>query len=1024
MAADFQRVAELFEEARSLDSAQARDALLSRRCVDAPELRTEVEDLLAVHARLEEEDDALGAEAGAAVARSWMESQGEVPAPRIEGYEVGALIGTGGMGAVYEAREVHPPRRVALKVIRPEMATAEGRARFTREVELLARLQHPGIVPILASGHCMTSGGSAPYLVLEYIDGRPITDAVRDMSLHERVRVLLLACEAVAHAHRRGVIHRDLKPSNILVDSEGRPRVLDFGLALAVNPDDEALPRHTRSGHFVGTLGYASPAQAAGRLADIDTRCDVYSLGAVGYEMLTGRPALDIEGLSLPDALGVVLQGRVQPARELPPDLEQILRSALAHDPSHRYESASALAGDLRRYLENQPITARPPSTMYHARMFVRRNRVPVAAAAAVALALIVGLTLALASAKRADQDAARARLAAAHAHLVAAASAQRAGDPMAAADSLRNVPPPERDWAWHHLRACTEQSLESAPYPAGFTGEEAVAASAPPAGWEERLRRLRGHGFVYEAARGAHAHRLRHLDGAPAPIIDGLEGTMTPLSPPAADGLLIAVEYLGAARGHVFHGLVADEKKPRWSVARPWRLTSYSHSHAAGLIIEGDGDGNVLGRDAGTGADRWQVRGHSHMCSALAWSSDGSRFASAGWDGYIKVWATEGPTLLHTLRAGQSWPHAVALSADGTQLAAGGERGTIRVWEIGSSHDPVLLAGHRGVIRALRFDKGTLESLGDDGWRRWDLKARVARTFRYHTSIEEGAAWPYVYAVAFSQDGSQLASGAWDDTIRLVDVVSGRLEHTLPAGRSQHIAFDREGRLYTSDWSVTAWHPARWSQGASTRTRAIPFAMSPTEDVLFAQCPHGGVHRLRLPDLDIEHHWTDVMKNPSMMACTHDGGWLLLGNEQGDLAIHDARSGRLVRRFPAHDGVIRAIAVHPSQLWAATGGGDTSIRIWDLTTGALRVEMTNLPRLTWSLAFHPGGRRLASGGQDGIVRVWDTVSGLQKLSLHGHRAYVKCVAFSPDGTHLASASGDGTVRVWSSRRPEQARNR
>ena len=318
------------------------------------------------------------------------------PAP--PGFTVIEEIGRGGMGVVYRARQHQPKRTVALKVTRAALASASARRRFELEAELLARLEHPGIARIYASGIDPASG--QPFFAMELVEGRPLLEHADEAGLSVRERLGLVAriCDAVEHAHQKGIVHRDLKPSNILVDRSGAPRVLDFGVARATDSDVSVTTLNTDVGALIGTIPYMSPEQAAGDPSDIDTRSDVYALGVVAYRLLTGRLPYDIEHKLVHEAVRVIREDDPTPLssidRTLRGDVQTIVAKALAKEKPRRYQSASALADDLRRHLDDLPIAARPPSAAYQIGKFARRNRALVAGVAATFLVLAAGVAV------------------------------------------------------------------------------------------------------------------------------------------------------------------------------------------------------------------------------------------------------------------------------------------------------------------------------------------------------------------------------------------------------------------------------------------------------------------------------------------------------------------------------------------------------------------------------------------------------------------------------------------------------
>jgi tetratricopeptide (TPR) repeat protein len=328
---------------------------------------------------------------------------------RIGPYRIVALIGEGAMGIVYEAEQERPRRRVALKIIRPGVATPTMLRRFEHEYEFLGRLQHPGIAQIHQAGVADSGYGPQPYFAMELVRGRRLDEYIRLKELGLRDRLLLVAeiADAVQHAHHRGVIHRDLKPANILVTEAGTPKVLDFGLARAAQVELQSTVQ-TMAGEVVGTMSYMSPEQVVGDMSELDTRSDVYALGVLLYELMSGRLPFDLSRKSLPEAVRVIREE--EPARlssiqrTLPADVETIAAKALEKDKLRRYASAAELAEDIRRFLRNEPIIARRPSASYQIRKFAHRHKGLVGGSVAVLIALVAGVVVSTWQAVRASR--------------------------------------------------------------------------------------------------------------------------------------------------------------------------------------------------------------------------------------------------------------------------------------------------------------------------------------------------------------------------------------------------------------------------------------------------------------------------------------------------------------------------------------------------------------------------------------------------------------------------------------------
>jgi serine/threonine protein kinase/Flp pilus assembly protein TadD len=409
----FQRVRDLFATARELPIERVEQWLVEA-CGSDAWLRDELRTLLARH-REGGKDAGSGPghpldrplEIPVDLAERSQELATATPAASpgqfIGDYGLIRQLGEGGMGVVYEAEQQHPRRLVALKLIRPFLVTRNLLRRFEHEADVLARLDHPGIARVYEAGTFQGApGGAQPFFAMELVRGVPLNAYARDRKLDVRSRLELLAkvCDAVHHAHQKGVVHRDLKPSNILVDDSGQPKVLDFGVAKAVDGDVRTIApsqtMHTESGQLVGTIPYMSPEQVAGDVRQIDTRSDVYALGVIGFELLAGRLPYAVLDKPLPEAARVIRED--EPSRlssvdrTFRGDVETIVGKALQKEKERRYGSAGELAADIARHLNYEPIAARAPGTWYQLSRFARRNKALTTGAALVFVALTVGV--------------------------------------------------------------------------------------------------------------------------------------------------------------------------------------------------------------------------------------------------------------------------------------------------------------------------------------------------------------------------------------------------------------------------------------------------------------------------------------------------------------------------------------------------------------------------------------------------------------------------------------------------------
>ncbi|MEM7234411.1 MAG: serine/threonine-protein kinase, partial [Planctomycetota bacterium] len=384
----------IFEAAIELTGSE-RGAYLDETCGPAgTELRSEVDELLSYHDHdVGEFFDTPAIESLDRMDR--IESSNALLGQKVGQYQIQRLIATGGMGSVFEAVQESPERRVAVKILRRDVSSPTWLKRFELEGQILARLRHPGVTQIYEAGVHRDALGEIPFFAMELIDGVGILDWVKEKnpSVRERLSLFVQVCSAIEHAHQNGVIHRDLKPQNLLVDGRGQAKVLDFGISRSDPEDSSPQTQVTQTGQVIGTVAYMSPEQISGHPSEVDTRTDVYALGAVLFEVLSGEHPYVFDSQSLPAMAATIRErdprrlGSVAPL--LRGDLDTILEKALEKNKERRYRSVSELSQDLTRYLRGEPILARPPSAVYQIRKLVGRHRLTTGFLAVLFLVLV-----------------------------------------------------------------------------------------------------------------------------------------------------------------------------------------------------------------------------------------------------------------------------------------------------------------------------------------------------------------------------------------------------------------------------------------------------------------------------------------------------------------------------------------------------------------------------------------------------------------------------------------------------------
>jgi serine/threonine protein kinase/outer membrane protein assembly factor BamB len=708
---------EIFHQALARTSPEERAAYLDQACGGDPALRASVEALLRANVGASGFMDKPALKSGATLDEPRVT---EYPGTMIGPYKLIEQIGEGGMGTVWMAQQSEPVKRlVAVKLIKAGMDSKQVIARFEAERQALALMDHQNIARVLDAG---TTSASRPYFVMDLVRGAPITRYCDEHPLtpRQRLELFIPVCQAVQHAHQKGIIHRDLKPSNVLValyDGKPVPKVIDFGVAKAAGQSLTDKTLVTGFGAIVGTLEYMSPEQAEINQLDIDTRSDIYSLGVLLYELLTGSPPFsrkELEKAGMLEMLRVIREDEpskpsmklstaeglaalavnrgMEPAkltRLVRGDLDWIVMKALEKDRNRRYETANGFAADVQRYLNDEPVQAYPPSAAYRLRKFVRRHQGPVVAAALVALALvvgIVGMTLGLVE-------------------------------------------------AWRQ-QGLTEQARQ----------DEA----------EQRQETKR---LLWESEWSLYSSRIDLAQQAWD-----------------SNNILLAFHYLESCRpdfrgwehDYLFTLFYSNQRtygNQRTVGERLAPIRSVAVSPDGKRIVNGENDGKVNVWDVDTGQRALILRGHTNVVTSVAVSPDGKRIVSGSADQTVKVWDAETGQETRTFRGHTNVVTSVALSPDGKRIVSGSLDGTVIVWDAATGAEALTLDGHPSA-KSLAWSpdsKRIVSGLSDGSINVWDADTgKRVRRLQAHISS--------VTSVALSPDGKRIVSASDDRTIKVWD--------------------------------------------------------------------------------------------------------------------------------------------------------------------------------------------------------------------------------------------------------------
>ncbi|MGO9466477.1 MAG: WD40 repeat domain-containing serine/threonine-protein kinase [Isosphaeraceae bacterium] len=1081
----------IFNEALDQPSPAARSAYLARACGGDHLVRARVETLLLAHERSKGFLESPAYAATGDIARhTLIEGPGTVIGP----YKLLEKIGEGGMGVVYMAEQSVPMRRkVALKIIKPGMDTRQVIARFEAERQALAMMEHPNIARVLDGGTTgeVAGGGwrvagkeeneafspsthhappatasGRPYFVMELVRGIPITEYCDQerLSIDDRLDLFALVCQAVQHAHQKGIIHRDIKPSNVLItlhDGVPVPKVIDFGIAKATG--QQSLTEKTLFTGFaqlIGTPLYMSPEQAALSGIEVDARCDIYSLGVLLYELLTGMTPFDQETFRMAavDEVWRMIREEDPPApssrlmslgatqtavsvnrrsdprrlnRSLRGELDWIVMKALEKDRGRRYETAGAFAADIERYRKHLPVEAGPPSAWYRGRRFARRHRLALTTTVILALSitLVGGIWVwSAVSVDRARRAAAQSRTelnrrvaeARRHRYVVDIRQAHelvQAGRGHDARELLKKWQPAPgeeevRNFAWYYLRRLchgekrTLHGHEGPVFCADFSPDGRTLVSC---GKDRTVR-------FWDVSTG----RLLRTITVSSDEVD-------------------AVAFSPDGRTVVTGG--DDGQVQLWDVATGNRLaTIAAHKGPAGAGFSRDGRRLISGGQYDHLIKIWEVKTHQLLSSRKVTdnglnsgvlSPDGTTLATAGGDGYVRLWNVADLTPKKSLRAGDLL-YGLAFSADGTRIAAADGGGRAVVWDIktGQPRPGFNAVTHVDDVQAVAFLAGDRMLVSADG--RGNLWLSDASTGNRLATLSGHAA--KIWGLSVSPDGMTLATTSSDETVKLWDARLPQrwLAIPVPNGGGP-IAFTPDGQTLVAADAVGGriFEPGRGGPGhavgaelelsgfdPNTGARRFHQVVPRQQNPLYYYLTADGAHALYAEPGPTATMW-EVASGKRLATLNNFvalkpvgagfGGFWAQG---GPFELVDSVTGER-RVLDGTEGTFVVTSARQAPLLAL--GTARELAIFDGAATRMKRRRSGIDAGWSAAAFSPDATILATAATTphGLIQLWD-VSTLKLLdSLPGHSANVSELDFSPDGKVLASVSGDGAVKLW-----------
>lgn len=967
-------------------------------------------------------------------------------------FTIRETIGRGGYGIVVRARDPKLGRDVALKIPRLDTTlSGEASARFIREAEMAAGLSHPGIVTVYETGEHQ----GIPFIVSEFVDGENLATLCargQRFSPTDSAACLAELAAAVQHAHDSGVLHRDIKPSNVLVSRGGieNPKITDFGLARLVSGSDI-----THSGSVIGTPAYMSPEQAFGDRDKIGRAVDVYGLGAVLYQMLTGIPPFSGETI-VEITHAIATEQPAPPGAHLPncpKDLEAICLKCLEKNPGRRYESAHELGEDLNRFLSGGTVTARMPSLATRTWRHVRKHPLAAFAIAVIGILSVVGPIIATHQARlsrRAIQSEQQLQRSLYVSDMNLAFRDWQSFNVRRCGELLhRHIPrdgqTDHRDFEWYYLWNLWSRSNKTENYLEGLLFES-IAISP-----DQRLLAI----GCYDGTLYLHdLHQRREIRSWTAHGIRVIKMDFS------ADGSRLATTdaYRQVRIWDVSTGKQLHELEGQWSLDFASRADVFAYRNQRSVVIvSGTGQPDELDTQVIENADPRHV-------FAVCLSPDGKRIATAGRSGGVKIWDAKTLELQKQLREDEwiwsldwspqgdflatgsgggkiriwettEWEDfvetdghantvfAIGFSPSGESLASGSTDHTCRVWDVSTGELSQMLVGHSGEVTSLAYTDGgerLLTASIDGSLKHWTLEDWRARDVLEHPGP--------VSSANFSPDGESLITSCDDGKLRVFDVRSGQRRHVIDAHRdaaysAQYLPF-RGGQAIVSiggDGRLRFWDAKSFQLQKEMESIADindPLAISLSRDqqkIVFGRTRN----TVAIWDLNGEKMIREIAIPDFFGLAFSPTDDLLAVTAGSHLSLWDSKQGQKIVSARADERMCERVVFSPDGKTIALASFDGNVKLFDVESfqrdreRATPVELVGSSSVVHGVAFSPDGNTIVSGGDDQLIHIWDARTGEERCVLSGHRGGVSSLQFSPDGQTLVSTGYDGTARLW-----------